>query len=99
MAETRTPEEREGELAARVETLAEEVAALRNRVEQEARQRISGPESDRVEDLLEEAGRRMTALWNRGMKEVAQSGRESPLTTAALAFGAGLLLGALTRRK
>lgn len=84
------------EFLARLEALAEEVASLRNRIDRTAQ---AGSETERIARLLEETGKRVSALWDRGVEEVTQSGRRDPLAAAALAFGAGLLLGALTRRK
>ncbi len=83
------------ELLARLETLAEEVAELRHRIDRTPQ---LGPETERIARLLEEMGGRVSDLWDRGVEEVT-SGRRAPLTAATLAFGAGLLLGALTRRK
>ena len=106
MAET-TLEERE--LRQRLEALTEEVAALRERLEG-PREEPCCPEAERIRSLLEGMGRRVADLWNRGVDRVVEPGREAvsrvestlgeaPLATAALAFGAGLLLGALLRRR
>lgn len=91
-----TGEEREREILARIEALTEEVAALRGRMEESPDWNSKGESALR---FLEEAGEKIEGLWNRGVDEIARSERRSPLGTAALAFGAGLLLGTLARRK
>ena len=112
MAEAMTPESREADVLARLEALTEEVAQLRGRVDTGAVQGEEplSPDVRKIQDLLETAGKRVADLWNRGLEKVGDPSREavgrvesalgeSPLATAALAFGAGLLLGALMRRR
>lgn len=85
------------ELLARFDALAEEMKELRKQVEK-------GPElasdaAEHITHVLEEVGERVTELWNRGVEKVTDSEPKISPATAALAFGAGLLIGALTRRR
>lgn len=85
------------DIPAQIETLRGDVAKLTETLKKQAKAKMSDKAST-VKDVTDEKTQELKQRYDELAKSTEASIKENPLSAIAIAIGAGVVLGALTRR-